>query len=147
MVHSGAWQYFADRLTSARSYWLATTRPDGAPHVAPVWGVVVDEVLYLYSERRTVKARNIAADPRIAIHLDGASDVVIVNGRADDLGAPRTQPLVVAAFDAKYTEPGDAAYLPSHDPDFDVLWALRATSALRWLLDDYDASQVRWSAH
>ncbi len=45
------WSQVAERLAPARSYWLGTTMPGGAPHVAPVWGVVVDEVLYLYSER------------------------------------------------------------------------------------------------
>ena len=42
--------------------------PSGGPHAAPVWGVVINHVLYLYSERRTVKARNLAADPRVVVH-------------------------------------------------------------------------------
>ncbi len=41
----------------------------GAPHAAPVWGVVTGGTLYLYSERRTRKARNLAADPRVVVHL------------------------------------------------------------------------------
>ena len=36
-------------------------------------------------------------------------------------------------------------YLPDHDPDFDVVWAIRPLSAMAWQLDDYDASQRRWS--
>lgn len=72
------------RLETARSYWLCTTTPDGAPHAAPVWGVVINRVLYLYSERRTIKARNLAADPRVVVHLESADDVVIVRGTAED---------------------------------------------------------------
>lgn len=61
------WADVAGRLAAARTYWLATTLPSGAPHAAPVWGVVVRETLFLYSERRTVKARNIAANPQVVI--------------------------------------------------------------------------------
>jgi Pyridoxamine 5'-phosphate oxidase len=56
-----SWPEVAARLAAARSYWLSTTMPSGAPDVAPVWGVVISDVLYLYSERRTRKARNLAA--------------------------------------------------------------------------------------
>ncbi len=73
-----SWPEVAAGLAAARSYWLSTTMPSGAPHVAPVWGVVISDVLYLYSERLTRKARNLAADPRLVVHLESADDVVIV---------------------------------------------------------------------
>jgi hypothetical protein len=59
------WAEVAGRLESARTYWLDTTMPSGAPHAAPVWGAVVDDTLHLYTERGTVKARNIAVSPRV----------------------------------------------------------------------------------
>ncbi len=65
-----SWPQVAARLAAARSYWLCTTTPAGAPHAAPVWGVVTGGTLYLYSERRTVKARNLAADARVVVHLE-----------------------------------------------------------------------------
>lgn len=83
-----SWPEVAARLAAARSYWLCTTMPSGGPHAAPVWGVVINRTLYLYSERRTVKARNLAADPRVVVHLGSAEDVVIVRGTAEDLGTP-----------------------------------------------------------
>jgi hypothetical protein len=55
-------------------------------------------------------------------------------------------PAVVTALAAKYTRPEDQPYLPDHDPDFDVVYALRPQSAMAWRLDDYTASQRRWSA-
>ena len=106
---------------------------------------MVGETLYLYSERNTVKARNLAADPRVVIHLESGEDVLIVRGVAEDLGAPGAVPSVVAALAAKYTRPEDQQYLPDHDPDFDVVYALRPRSAMAWRLDDYAASQRRWS--
>jgi hypothetical protein len=143
---SMTWTEVAERLSAARSYWLGSTTASGAPHAAPVWGVVTGETLYLYSERSTVKARNLAADPRVVIHLESAEDVLIVRGVAEDLGTPDMLPSVVAALAAKYTRPQDQQYLPDHDPDFDVVYALRPQSAMAWRLDDYAASQRRWSA-
>jgi Pyridoxamine 5'-phosphate oxidase len=140
------WTEVARRLAAARNYWLGSTTASGAPHAAPVWGVVTGETLYLYTERSTVKARNLAADPRVVIHLESAEDVLIVRGVVADLGTPAMVPSVVAALAAKYTRPQDQPYLPDHDPDFDVVYALRPRSALAWRMDDYEASQRRWRA-
>jgi nitroimidazol reductase NimA-like FMN-containing flavoprotein (pyridoxamine 5'-phosphate oxidase superfamily) len=118
----------------------------GAPHAAPVWGVVTGETLYLYSERSTLKARNLLADPRVVVHLESGEDVLIVRGTAEDLGAPSSVPAVVAALAAKYARPEDRQYLPGADPDFDVVYAIRPHSAMAWRLDDYASSQRRWSA-
>ena len=139
------WAEVAGRLSPARTYWLGTTTPSGAPHAAPVWGVVTGDTLYLYSERSTVKARNLAIDPRVVIHLESGEDVLIVRGVAEDLGPPAEVPSVVAALAAKYARPEDRQYLPDADPAFDVVYALRPRSAMAWRLDDYAASQRRWS--
>jgi nitroimidazol reductase NimA-like FMN-containing flavoprotein (pyridoxamine 5'-phosphate oxidase superfamily) len=48
---SMTWTEVADRLAEARTYWLGSTTASGAPHAAPVWGVVTGQTLYLYSER------------------------------------------------------------------------------------------------
>ncbi len=139
------WPEVAARLQAARNYWLCTTTRSGAPHAAPVWGVVVGQTLYLYSERSTVKARNIAADPRVLIHLESAEDVLAVRGTAEDVGTPAQVPEVVTALAGKYSSPADRPYLPDADPDFDVVYAIRPHSAMMWRLADYDASQRRWS--
>jgi Pyridoxamine 5'-phosphate oxidase len=143
---NGSWPEVAARLATARSYWLCTTMPSGAPHAAPVWGVVLDHVLYLYSECRTVKARNLATDPRVVVHLESAEDVVIVRGTLEDLGTPAQVPEVVAALSAKYTSSEERRYLPDADPDFDIVYALRPRSAMMWRLADYESSQRRWTS-
>ena len=140
------WAEVSERLAAARTYWLDTTLPSGAPHAAPVWGVVTGGTLYLYTERSTVKARNLAADPRVVIHLESGEDVLIVRGTAEDLGPPAQVPAVVAALSAKYTRPEDRPYLPDADPDFDVVYAIRPQSAMAWRMSDYFASQRRWKA-
>lgn len=120
--------------------------PSGAPHAAPVWGAVTNGTLHIFTERRTVKARNIAASPRVVVHLESGEDVLIVHGLAEDLGPPSAVPHVVAALAAKYTGPADRQYLADADPDFDVLYAIRPTSAAAWQLADYAGSQRCWYA-
>ena len=34
------WTEVAGKLAEARTYWLGSTTASGAPHAAPVWGVV-----------------------------------------------------------------------------------------------------------
>jgi len=62
---SMTWAEVAGRLAAARNFWVSSTTGSGAPHAAPVWGAVTGGTLYLYTERSTVKARNLAADPRV----------------------------------------------------------------------------------
>jgi len=138
------WAEVSSRLAAARTYWLGTTTPSGAPHAAPVWGAVTGQTLYLYTERSTVKARNIAANPRVVVHLESGEDVLIVRGVAEDAGTPGQLSLVVAALAAKYARPEDQQYLPGADPDFDVVYAIRPQSAMTWRLADYATSQRRW---
>ena len=51
------WTEVAERLAVARASGWEDTTASGAPHAAPVWGVVTGETLYLYSERSTVNRR------------------------------------------------------------------------------------------
>lgn len=69
---------------------LATINPDGSPHLVPVFAAVKDGVLLVSTPRTTVKARNIARDPRITIAF-GIRPWIAVVGNArivtDDLPA------------------------------------------------------------
>jgi hypothetical protein len=140
------WSEVARLLEPWRNYWLCTTGTDGGPHAAPVWGVVEDEVLYFFTESGTVKARNLAADPRLLVHSESGDDVVVVRGSAQRLGLPAGHPGLVAAFAAKYDEPGDAPYLPAATDSVNEFYAVRPTQAMAWLLDEYEGSQRRWAA-
>lgn len=141
-----SWAEIVSRLAAARNYWLGTTTLSGAPHAVPVWGVFVGETLHIYTERRTVKARNISSDSRVVIHLESGEDVLIVRGTAVDIGMPSDVPSVVAALAAKYTAPGDEDYLPVPGSGFDVVYAIKPVSAIMWSLADYDGSQRSWTS-
>jgi Pyridoxamine 5'-phosphate oxidase len=146
MPDSATWAEIASRLTPPRIYWLHTTSPSGAPQATPVWGLVVEDSLYFYTERSTVKARNLVRDQRVLVHLESGADVVIVHGRLVDLGRPADTPEVVDAFDAKYDQPWEKPFLPANDPAFDVLYVLEPARAALWTLPDSAASMRRWAS-
>ena len=139
------WNEIAERLSGSRHYWLHTTGANGTPNASPVWGVVRDGVLYHYTASRTLKARNLAQNPRVAVHLESASDVLIVQGDLRHLGNPGDHPEVLRSFEDKYRDASEVPFLPSSDPSFDVLYALEPERAIAWHLPDTEASTVRWS--
>lgn len=74
------WKWAEDRLKKSRQYWIATTRPDGRPHVMIVWALWMDDVLYFSTGANSRKARNIAANPQCTICTDNAAEAVILEG-------------------------------------------------------------------
>ncbi|HJZ71926.1 MAG TPA: pyridoxamine 5'-phosphate oxidase family protein [Vicinamibacterales bacterium] len=76
------WSHVVERMTKALHYWIATTCPDGTPHATPVDGLWLDDRLYFGGSPRTRRQRNLAANPSVCVHLESASDVVILRGDA-----------------------------------------------------------------
>ena len=48
---------------------VATLMPDGSPHTVPVWMAVEGDRLAFFTQTASRKARNVAADPRVAISI------------------------------------------------------------------------------
>ena len=146
MVEPVSWSEVVARFDAARNAWIGTVDPDGAPHAVPIWTASVDEVLYVFGERRSVKYRNLAANPHVVMNLESGDEVVIVRGSAHDIGTPAQAPDVVAAFAAKYIEPDDVQWLPQVDPSVDLVARITPSVALLWSSDDYFGTKRRWRA-
>jgi hypothetical protein len=91
------WWWATERLTSSHDYWLATTWPDGRPHVMPVWGVWLDDALWFSSSRGSRKIDNLRHDPRCVATTDDARDPVVVEGRGE---IATDRPRIAAFLDA-----------------------------------------------
>ena len=78
---------------------MATVRPDGRPHLVPVWFVVEAGRWYICTAPGSVKARNLNHNPQIALAREDGNDPVIVEGEAR---AASPSPAIVAKFKAKY---------------------------------------------
>ena len=94
------------RLRTDQILWLTTVRADGQPQASPVWFLWDDGTLLVYSEPAAQKLRNLAANPRVAVHLEAdeaGEDVVTIDGTATvDPDAPPSDR--VEAYRAKYRE-------------------------------------------
>ncbi len=82
-----------------------TVNGAGAPAPVPVWFLLDGDSFLVYSRPDTPKLRNIAANPRVALHLndDGrGGDVITVSGRARRSDDPPAH--LVPAYIEKYAE-------------------------------------------
>lgn len=73
-------------LADTRTAKLATVRPDGRPHVAPVWFTLDEDDLIFMTMVTTVKGKNILSNPQVAISVDEEEfpfAFVLVEGRAE----------------------------------------------------------------
>lgn len=58
-------------MDGTRTGKLATVRPDGSPHVAPIWFVLDDDGTIVFNTGRdTVKGRALRRDPRASMCVD-----------------------------------------------------------------------------
>lgn len=132
------WIWAVERLAAARNYWIATTSPGGAPHVIPVWGVWLYGAVCFGTDREARKARNLAASPAVAVHLESGDEVVILYGRAEEVTDPELIRWIDAAYEAKYgmavsAAPGDA-----------MIYAVRPKRALGWHEASFSLDATRW---
>ncbi|WP_405557705.1 PPOX class F420-dependent oxidoreductase [Streptomyces sp. NBC_01171] len=77
------WRAFVSYGT--RTGKLATVRADGSPHIAPIWFLIDGDELVFNTGEETVKGRNLARDPRVALCVDDDRppfSFVVLNGQA-----------------------------------------------------------------
>jgi hypothetical protein len=77
------WKWAAERLTRSREYWIATTSPDGAPHVMVIWGLWWENEFCFSTGSESRKARNLDKNPKCVICNEDANEAVIVEGVAE----------------------------------------------------------------
>jgi F420H(2)-dependent biliverdin reductase len=99
------------KLREAKNIWFASVRPDGRPHLTPVWFVLVREKLFISIDPNSVKNRNLASNAYVALALEEGIHPVICEGRAEVLGTDIPVE-VLARFQEKYEwdVPADAQY-------------------------------------
>jgi len=122
------WAWADERLAAARNYWLATV----GPHASPVWGLWRGGELLFSCGADSRKARMLARDPHLVVHLESGDEVVIVEGVAVPTAATESD---VEAYDRKYAfkpEAGDGWY------------RVVPRRVLAWREQDYPRSATRF---
>jgi len=95
-----------ERLRRELMMWLSTVRPDGRPHLVPVWFLWDGETILIFSQPNQQKLRNLQHNPNVVVALDTAGqgdDVVMIEGKAELLDDPKVS-TALPAYAEKYKE-------------------------------------------
>lgn len=135
-----SWDWVNEQMAQSRNYWIGSTRPDGRPHVSPVWGVWMDGVLYFGASRHSRKIRNLTANPEVVIHLESGDEVVIFEGKIEPVDDKKLLVKMADAFEAKYL-----SYRPNPDEEPDsVFFRLIPQVVFAWQERDFPNTATRW---
>ncbi len=113
-------------IRASEDFWLATVRPSGAPHLVPIWAILVDDVIYMATPPKSQKVRNLLANSGAVLSLPDTRNVLIMEGKSHILeqSAPTG---VLERFKEKY----DWSFTPGE----------------KWILLDFVPSKViRWES-
>jgi nitroimidazol reductase NimA-like FMN-containing flavoprotein (pyridoxamine 5'-phosphate oxidase superfamily) len=130
------WTWAERRLQRSHNYWLTTVRPDGRPHVMPLWGIWVESHFYFSTGGASRKARNLAANSACVVCTENAAEAVIVEGSAAVVADARLL-ATLAPFYARKYKPWKLD--PEMGPVFEVrprvvlgMWEKKFKAATRW---------------
>jgi nitroimidazol reductase NimA-like FMN-containing flavoprotein (pyridoxamine 5'-phosphate oxidase superfamily) len=136
------WSWAEERLSKSHDYWVATARPDGRPHLMPVWGVWDDGAVWWSSSLGSRKARNVEASPRCTIATDNAWEPVVLEGRAERVTDPDALARYIALENEKYDTDYTVDFL---DPSANALYRVAPTWVFSLTEDDFEGSPTRWA--
>ena len=101
-----SWDLVEKGLVHGNStYWLATVRPDGRPHVMPLFGVWVDGAMYFTSNPKALKAKNLAQNPHCVITATSDDLDIVVEGDAAKVTDEAELQRIAEAYIDKYGWP------------------------------------------
>ena len=96
------WSWARERLEASHNYWIATSRPDGRPHLMLVWGIWWRDAFWFSTGPRTRKAKNLSALARCVIGTEKADEAVILEGSAQEITDRAIWKALGEAYDRKY---------------------------------------------
>lgn len=99
------WELALSRLSRQSTYFVATVRPDGHPHVRPVLGVWIGGLFHTSTSPDSRKGRNLTLDSRYVITVSSPAPPaldLVVEGVATRVLDEIELLTVSQAYDAKY---------------------------------------------
>jgi hypothetical protein len=131
------WSHAQQRLERSRNYWICTTRSDGRPHAMPVWGLWFENALHFSTARASRKGLNLAGNSAVSVHLESGDDVVILEGKAQEVIDESLLARLSAGYKAKYQMP-----LWIHPEN--VVYSVRPRVVLAWTEKNFPKDATRW---
>ena len=128
------WSWALTRIENSRNHFIASTRPDGRPHVMPVWGVWCDDRYVFSTGITTVKSKNLLRQPAIAVTFEDEKYAVVLEGIAE-ITPLADVPGFVDAYKEKYE------YEIKEGP----VWSVVPTCAFAFVEDDsFAQTATKW---
>jgi PPOX class probable F420-dependent enzyme len=135
------WPDVLGRLRESRNYWLASTRPDGRPHVMPVWGVWLDDAVWFSSSVRSRKIRNLSERPACTVTTENAAHPVVLDGTAAVVTDPGAIRAFLDATNAKYAAGLEIDFL---DPQTNATVRIEPREVFALEEERFTQSPTRW---
>ena len=133
------WADVEKKLATSRNYWICTTRADGRPHAMPVWGFYIDGNVFFGTGRETRKAKNIARNPNVVVHLESGDDAVILECVVTE------QQLTDKALRKRINTLSRNKYkMPLMEIPESALYRAKPKVVLAWREKDFPVSATRW---
>ncbi len=132
------WSWADERLRGRYIWWLASTRPDGRPHLMPIWAVWVGEGVGFSTGSDSRKAKNIAGNSLVTIAPERGVESVIVEGE-------------VVALPDELRATFFAAYKAAYDFDMSTMdepvFMVKPTKVFGFIdeADGFPLSATRWT--
>jgi general stress protein 26 len=132
------WSWAEERLVAARNYWVTTVRPNGSPHSMPVWGLWHEGAFYFSSSPDSRKAKNLAANTEVNVHLESGDEVVVIEGAADHESDEDLLRRLGADYTRKYSF--EVSFTGGRP-----LVVVRPRAAYAWVEQDFPKTATRFS--
>jgi PPOX class probable F420-dependent enzyme len=136
------WSWADEQLSRSHNFWLATRRPDGRPHVMPVWAIWHMGRLLFSSSRQSRKARNLSRDPRCVLTTEDPQNAVVVEGVAELISRREDLEEFLDVENAKY---GTSYGFDMVDPAVNACFRMKPTWAFGLRADNFTGSPTRWT--
>jgi PPOX class probable F420-dependent enzyme len=135
------WAWADERLARSHDYWLATARPDGRPHLMPVWAVWHDRALWFSCSVGSRKTANLRAEPRCSLATDNAYEPVVLEGVAEVVTDAEVLAATLARENAKY---GTDYGLEMVDPALNTTFRVGAVWVFSLDESDFTGTPTAW---
>jgi PPOX class probable F420-dependent enzyme len=101
-VDTAALEKIAARLEGPQNIWFASVRPDGRPHLVPIWFVWHDGKAWISTGNGSRKHRNIQKNPHVSISLEDGTNPLVIEGTAHEETDAAVRDTLAPLFQKKY---------------------------------------------
>jgi nitroimidazol reductase NimA-like FMN-containing flavoprotein (pyridoxamine 5'-phosphate oxidase superfamily) len=136
------WSWAEKRLAASHDFWLATVRPDGRPHLMPVWAVWHRSSVWFSCSGRSRKTANLSANARCSISTDNPIEPVVIEGVAELISNVDTLRVILDIENRKYST---NYTMDLFDPVVNACFRIEPVWTFRIAESDFTGLPTRWT--